>query len=67
MKVVDYEDATRTVTQTAIRTVLKERPASDFEATSAELEAVLLEAVDEPVRSWGVVVSSARLNVTAGT
>jgi regulator of protease activity HflC (stomatin/prohibitin superfamily) len=64
VKVVDYEDATRTIAQTAIRAVLKERPASDF--TPAELDAAILEVVDEPVHSWGVAISSARLNVTAG-
>lgn len=63
VKVADYEDATRAMAQTAIRAVLKERSASHF--TPAELHAALLEVVDEPVRCWGIVVSSARLNVTA--
>src|SRR6185437_1120118 len=54
LKVVDYEDATRTIARTAIRAVVKNHPSSDLESARAELEAAFVEAVDEATQSWGV-------------
>jgi SPFH domain / Band 7 family len=64
VNVADYEDATRMIARTAIHALMKDRPASDLMSARAELEVALARSVDDGVRSWGVVVSSATLHAT---
>jgi regulator of protease activity HflC (stomatin/prohibitin superfamily) len=66
LKVVDYEDATRTIARTAIRAVMKDHPASDLASASGELEAAFVQAVENAAESWGVSLLSGTLH-TAGS
>ena len=66
-RVVDYREAARLIVQTAIRSAVKERPASGLRRQRAEVEAAVGEAVTRAVRDWGLVVSSLRLELPSGT
>lgn len=61
LQVVDYKDATRMVTETAIRAVLKSRGSDELGSPSGEIESLVVAEVDSATRSWGVAVSSAAI------
>jgi regulator of protease activity HflC (stomatin/prohibitin superfamily) len=61
LRVVDYEEATKMVAETAIRAVLKERPSDELGSVSAEVEAAVVEGIGPAAQSWGVAVSSASI------
>ena len=66
VNVVDYQDATRMIAETAIRALLKEQRSADLVAAPSEFEAALGGEIERAVRSWGLVVLSATLDIKAG-
>jgi regulator of protease activity HflC (stomatin/prohibitin superfamily) len=66
VNVVDYQDATRMIAETAIRALLKEQRSDDLVAAPSEFEVGLGGEIERAVRSWGLVVLSVTLDITAG-
>jgi regulator of protease activity HflC (stomatin/prohibitin superfamily) len=64
LKVVDYEDATRLILQTAMRALVMERSSAELKA-GQQLQSHVAGEVADAVRSWGVVVSSLSFDVAA--
>jgi regulator of protease activity HflC (stomatin/prohibitin superfamily) len=66
LKVVDYEDATRKILQTAMRALVMQRSSAELNEGQQHHPDVADE-VSEAVRSWGIAVLSLSFDVAAAS
>jgi regulator of protease activity HflC (stomatin/prohibitin superfamily) len=62
-KVADYSQATRQVTEAALRGVFHERRSTDLAEQRTQVETELLDEVRSAAESWGVLVTELRIRL----